>query len=61
MGSFPAGHTDSIRSCAMESSKASLLTGGEDGTICLWCYERRTSDNLESEEDEEDGDDSMES
>jgi len=50
---FPAGHTDSIRSCAKDGSNASMLTGGEDGTVCLWSYERRVS------EMDNDDDDSM--
>jgi len=39
---FPSVHTDTIRSCALESSQSSLLTGGEDGRICLWNYETKT-------------------
>jgi len=33
---FPSIHTDSVRSCAVDWRRRQLITGGEDGRICLW-------------------------
>ncbi|CAH1772238.1 unnamed protein product [Owenia fusiformis] len=36
VGSLCKGHTDTVRSLSYSSSGCSLVTGGEDGMLCLW-------------------------
>merc|ERR1711872_498883 len=54
LASFPVVHTDSIRSCA--AAEASLITGGEDGRICLWNCERLTTFDGDEDGDNDDND-----
>jgi len=57
MAHFPAAHSDSIRSCALDASSRSLLTGGEDSKMCLWQFQRMSR----TENDDYSINDSMES
>ncbi|KAH9822959.1 WD40-repeat-containing domain protein [Melampsora americana] len=36
LASFKGGHTDIVRSAIVDERSGMILTGGEDGNICLW-------------------------
>ncbi|KAI7959695.1 hypothetical protein MJO28_003486 [Puccinia striiformis f. sp. tritici] len=40
LGSFKNGHTEMVRCASLEPQNGLVLTGGEDGRICVWSNQR---------------------
>ncbi|KAA1136988.1 hypothetical protein PGTUg99_010082 [Puccinia graminis f. sp. tritici] len=42
LGSFKGGHSEMVRCATLDSQNSVVLTGGEDGRICIWSNDRES-------------------